>query len=246
MGTVASALGGFVLGATVARLLDPRSGARRRAQVLQKGVHTTHEAADFTGKSLRDLRNRSRGIWHAIFGPRGPVDDAVLVERVRSKLGRVSSHPGAIEVSVSDGCVELRGPVLAVEHRQVIDAVACVRGVSRVDDDLQLHQQPDVPALQGGAARPIPRLKLLQENWAPGMRLVVGSAGAALIAWGAARRGIFGVSTGGIGALLLARSIANRPVKRVVGVGAGRRGVDVPEQGRATGRERQVIRNELS
>jgi uncharacterized membrane protein len=227
MRTVSSALGGFVLGATVARLLDPRSGARRRAQVLQKGMHTTHEAADFTGKSLRDLRNRSRGILHALFGSTGPVDDAVLVERVRSKLGRFSSHPGAIEVSVSDGCVELRGPVLAAEHQQVIDAVADVRGVRRVDDDLQVHKQPDVPALQGGAGRRIPRPELLQENWAPGTRLIVGSAGATLIAWGVARRSILGVSAGGIGALLLARSIANLPVKRVVGVGAGRRGVDV-------------------
>jgi BON domain len=246
MRTVSSAIGGFVLGATVARLLDPRSGARRRAEVLQKSVHTTHEAAEFTGKSLRDLRNRSRGIWHALFGPRGPVDDAVLVERVRSRLGRVSSHPGAIEVSVSDGCVELRGPVLATEHQQVIDAVADVRGVSRVDDDLQLHKQPDVPALQGGAGRPIPRPELLQENWAPGTRLVVGSAGAALIGWGVARRGILGVSAGGIGVLLLARSIANVPVKRVVGVGGGRRGVGMRKTGKVTGREHQVTQDQIS
>src|SRR5437016_4014184 len=86
MNTLTTGVGGFVLGVAAARFLDPRAGARRRAEVVQKSVHAAHIAADAAVKSSRDLRNRSRGLWHAIFAPEGPVDDAVLVERVRSRL----------------------------------------------------------------------------------------------------------------------------------------------------------------
>ena len=101
-------------------------------------------------------------------------------------------------------------------------------GVSAVEDRLELHKRTDdVPALRGGAGRPIPRPELLQENWAPGTRLLVGTAAAGLIGWGAIRRDIVGAGVAGIGALLLARCIANLPVRRLTGAGAGRRGVDV-------------------
>ncbi|TMA36800.1 MAG: SRPBCC family protein [Deltaproteobacteria bacterium] len=223
MKTLTTGVGGFVLGVAAARFLDPRAGARRRAEVVQKSVHAAHKAADAAGKSSRDLRNRSRGLWHAIFAPEGPVDDAVLVERVRSRLGRVCSHPGALEVSAAGGCVVLRGPVLASEYK-----AACVGGVMALTEELELHKQPDdVPALQGGTRHPLPRPELLQENWAPGIRVLMGAASAGLIGLGAARRDLPGSVIAGCGVLLLARSATNLPVRRLIGVRAGRRGIDV-------------------
>ena len=228
MKTLTMGMAGFVLGVGAARLLEPRGGARRRAEVVQKSARLAHEAADFAGKSSRDLKNRSRGLWHALFGWRGPVDDEVLVERARSRLGRVCSHPGAIEVFARDRRVELRGPVLASEHDQVVREVERVPGVSAVEDRLEVHERPDdVPALQGGAGRSVPRPELLQENWAPATRLLVGAAGAGLFGWGAARRDLPGLGVAGLGALLLGRSITNLPVRRLLGVGAGQRGIDV-------------------
>ena len=228
MKTLTTGVGGFVLGVAAARFLDPRAGARRRAEVVQKSVHAAHKAADAAGKSSRDLRNRSRGLWHAIFAPEGPVDDAVLVERVRSRLGRVCSHPGALEVSAAGGCVVLRGPVLASEYKQIVEAAACVGGVMALTEELELHKQPDdVPALQGGTRHPLPRPELLQENWAPGIRVLMGAASAGLIGLGAARRDLPGSVIAGCGVLLLARSATNLPVRRLIGVRAGRRGIDV-------------------
>ncbi len=228
MKTLTTGVGGFVLGVAAARFLDPRAGARRRAEVVQKSVHAAHKAADAAGKSSRDLRNRSRGLWHAIFAPEGPVDDAVLVERVRSRLGRVCSHPGALEVSAAGGCVVLRGPVLASEYNQIVEAAACVGGVMALTEELELHKQPDdVPALQGGTRHPLPRPELLQENWAPGIRVLMGAASAGLIGLGAARRDLPGSVIAGCGVLLLARSATNLPVRRLIGVRAGRRGIDV-------------------
>jgi len=228
MNTLTTGVGGFVLGVAAARFLDPRAGARRRAEVVQKSVHAAHIAADAAAKSSRDLRNRSRGLWHAIFTGDGPVEDAVLVERVRSRLGRVSSHPGAIEVSVADGCVVLRGPVLASEYGGIVEEAACVGGVRALTEELEVHKRPDdVPALQGGTRHPSPRPELLQENWAPGIRLLMGTAGAGLIGLGAARRDLPGFGIAGFGALLLARSAANLPVRRLVGIGPERRGIEV-------------------
>jgi hypothetical protein len=224
MKTLTIGLGGFVLGAAAARLFDPRTGARRRAEVVQKSLHAAHHAADFAGKSSRDLTNRSRGLWHALFGGVGPVDDDVLVERVRSRLGRVCSHPSAIETTASGGVVELRGPVLAADYRQLLDEVTSVRGVSAVIDDLQIHERPgDVPGLQGEGRRAEPHaVDILQDSWAPATRLLAGTLGASLIGCGAARRDLVGFGIAAFGGLVLARSVANLPVKQLVEARAGR------------------------
>ena len=243
MKTLTMGMTGFVLGVGAARLLERRGGARRRAEVVQRSQRLAHEAADFAGKSSRDLKNRSRGLWHALFAWRGPVEDEVLIERVRSRLGRVCSHPGAIEVFACDSRVELRGHVLASEHHQVVREVERVPGALAVDDQLEVHQRSEsVPALQGGAGRHAPRPELLQENWAPATRLLVGAAGAGLIGWGTERRDLTGLGIAGLGAVLLGRSVTNLPVRRLLGVGAGRRGIAVRKSIHIVGPPEEVYR----
>src|SRR5207244_7213293 len=100
-------------------------------------------------------------------------DGIVLAERVRSHLGRVCSHPGAIEVRSAGGAVTLEGDVLASEHAPLLACVRTVRGVHDVRDELHVHQSAaGIPALQGGRARgEVPAL--LQHNWAPSIRVLV-------------------------------------------------------------------------
>jgi len=228
MKTLTTGIGGFALGVAAARLFDLQSGARRRAAVIQKLIHAAHAAADAASKSSRDLRNRSLGLWHALFGADRPVDDEVLVARVRSRLGRVCSHPSAIDVDAEAGCIALRGAVLASEYRPVMEEAACVPGVIGLADELEVHKRPDdVPALQGGAGRRERRPELLREDWAPGIRLLAGAAGAGLIGAGAFRRGLPGFGLAGLGAALLARSVTNLSLRRLTGAGAGRRAIDV-------------------
>ncbi|MBI2186109.1 MAG: hypothetical protein HYU37_03165 [Acidobacteria bacterium] len=51
------------------------------------------------------------------------------------------------------------------------------------------HEQPEhIPALQGGRAPVGQRLDVLQTNWAPATRVLVGGAGMALAVAGAVRR----------------------------------------------------------
>ncbi|XYH95377.1 hypothetical protein ACMHYB_47485 [Sorangium sp. So ce1128] len=111
---IAAALG---IGAGLMYTLDPDRGARRRAGARDKTVGLAHQTGALLDKSSRDLRHRSRGVLanaKAMFR-RGTVSDDVLADRVRAKLGRVVSHPRAIDVQAFDGCVTLRGPVLARE-----------------------------------------------------------------------------------------------------------------------------------
>jgi uncharacterized membrane protein len=67
----------------------------------------------------------------------------------------------------------------------------------------------------------------MQTNWSPAARALVGAAGSTLAVWGIARRGVSGAAIGFLGAAALARSISNKEMKRLVGVGSGRRAVDI-------------------
>jgi uncharacterized membrane protein len=156
------------------------------------------------------------------------VSDEVLVQRVRAKMGRYVSHPSSIEVSAHQGYVTLRGPILAHEVGNFLNALAKVRGVTGLNNQLEVHKVPgDVPGLQGGIARPGERFELRQENWAPAARFAVGTAGSALTLYGAKRPGVLGTMASLLGLGLVARSVTNLKLKRLLGVDAGRRAVDI-------------------
>ena len=125
-------LAGAGLGAALTFVFDPNLGGRRRALVRDKIVRASHVTRDGFSASSRDLRNRARGVVAATRGRlwRGEVDDEVLVERVRAKLGRACSHPRAIDVIAKSGDVTLRGPILADEVDDLLALAASVRGVT--------------------------------------------------------------------------------------------------------------------
>jgi len=138
------------------------------------------------------------------------------------------SHPHAIRVDAQDGNLTLRGPILQHEVHDLLRAVGRVAGVKHVDCQLEVHKQAgDIAALQGGRQRPGDRFELMQENWAPATRLVMGSLGAGIGFYGFARRDIWGAFIGLFGASLLVRSASNLETRRLIGAGAGRRGVDI-------------------
>src|SRR5262249_34570433 len=155
------------------------------------------------------------------------VSEHVLVERVRSKLGRYVSHVHAIMVTARDGRVTLSGPILAQEMNDLISGVCSVRGVTDVENRLEVHKEAgDFPALQGGRGRPGERPNLAEANWAPATRLLAGAAGGALLGYGCTQRFPVACVLGTIGLGLLARATTNMEMARLLGLG-GRRGVDV-------------------
>jgi hypothetical protein len=218
---------GFVnaalLGAAVMYVLDPDRGRRRRALARDKAVLALHEVREALDVTARDLANRTRGLAAESVSAirRRQAPDVVLHERVRAKLGRVVSHPGAIEVSSQDGVVTLSGPILEAEMEQTLNAVSKVRGVRQVENRLQAHAEAQgVPGLQGGSDRPGERFELMQENWAPATRFLVGLTGAMLTGYGFERRSIPGAVVGLAGAALLTRAAANLPARRLARLAA--------------------------
>ena len=223
-------LGGLGLGAGLMYLLDPDRGRRRRDLVRDRVSSRVGRSESSLGKTARDSANRARGLlWRARgrIVPEGRVADDVLAERVRSKMGRHVSHPGAIEVAASRGRITLSGPVLAYEVDDLVDAVASVRGVREIENWLQVHQEPgDVPGLQGPPRRTGETSEFLQDNWTPAARLAAGTAGGTLLLLGLARLGKLGAAATAIGAGLLTRSVANQPLRRLAAVGVGPEAVD--------------------
>lgn len=211
---------GLGLGTGLMFLLDPARGRRRRALLRDKAAWAVRKTGDCVQVTSRDLRNRTEGIVSGIQSrfSSEPVDDAVLVERVRSKLGRVVSHPGAIHVTAQDGNVTLSGPVLTAEVPELLACVNRVQGVNEVTNNLELHDEPgNHPALQGGRERDGGRFEFFQENWSPAARLVAGAAGASLAAYAGTRRDALGAGLGAAGLLLLTRGITNTGFKQMMG-----------------------------
>jgi len=214
--TTISLISGAAIGAGLMCLADPGRGNRRRSFVRDKVVHGIRLLGNVIDKGIRDIRNRGRGIaaeaWCAL--KRDDVSDDILVDRVRAKIGRTVSHPSAIEVSTKNGRVVLSGPVLESEADDLIDAAYSVRGVRDVESRVETHRTSEnVLGLQGGSGRTRPRPELLQENWAPGTRLLVGVGGAIALAFPTRNRSI-SLTSRIVGGLLLARAVTNLPVRR--------------------------------
>ena len=203
---------GAGLGAAAMFLLDPARGKRRRALVRDKLELLTRKTGDCIEVTTRDVTNRTRGLISEIKARLSSEipDDTVLVNRVRSKLGRVVSHPAAIDVTAQNGTVTLSGPVLAGEVPHLLSCVKWTPGVQDVNNNLEVHEAAENhPALQGGHEIGGGRFALLQENWSPTARLLAGTAGASLAVYGGVRRNALGAGLGAAGLLLMTRGITN-------------------------------------
>ena len=210
-------------------LLEPQQRRRRVALMRDKAVHLAREGSDITEAGARDLAHRATGVASGLGKAlhSAPVDDVVLVERVRSQLGRWTSRPHAIQVSAVNGRVSLSGPVLRSEHDRLLRKIAKVHGVRDVEDRMQAHLDAQgVPSLQGGHGRAGPRPEFLQGNWSAGPRLLAAVGGTALAWHGLGQRGLGGTLMAIVGAGLAARAATNMDLRRLRG-GRGRRGVDI-------------------
>jgi BON domain-containing protein len=213
VGLLVSTLGG----AALMFLLDPQAGGRRRARLRDQAIRAAHRTSDAVDVTSRDVTNRARGVVAHIRGRlrNETVTDPVLDARVRSRIGAVIGHAGAIDVAVRDGRVTLGGPVLASEVDRLLRKVRGVRGVKEIESLLEVHETPgDVPALQG-RPRPPRRgevFELLQTQWSPAARLAAGVTGGAISVAGIRRGGLLGPVLTFAGTSLLYRAVTNRPL----------------------------------
>ncbi|WP_224360754.1 SRPBCC family protein [Hyalangium versicolor] len=224
MTRAAWALGGVGLGAGLMYWADPRNGRWRRALVREKAWHVLCGVGDGLEVVARDMAHRSRGLFFELRGrlQAEDVDDVTLEARVRSALGRVCSHPGAIRVACDHGTVAMAGPILASEVKLVLARIRKVRGVLEIDDALEAHTEAGShPDLQGGVSRLGDRPELLQHHWSPTARFIAGLGGVGLLGYGLSRRGGLRPLLAGAGLLLGLRGVMNLELKRLMGVGVG-------------------------
>jgi hypothetical protein len=208
---------GVGIGSGLSYFFDPDRGAGRRARVRDALTHTTTVTRRALTTTGRDAAHRTHGIVASLRSRvrPAPVDDWILYERVRAKLGRLVSHPHAIGVMAGDGVVRLRGLVLEDEVRELLRGVRRVRGVREVVDQLERHAKSEnIPSLQGGRERAGDWIDLRRNRWAPSTRAAVAAGGAALITTGAVRRDLMGVGLTIAGVLLVGRAAMNLPFAR--------------------------------
>jgi uncharacterized protein with GYD domain len=184
--TIPNFLSGAALGAAVMFILDPIRGHRRRAMLKDKAFHALHETQGALDVASRDLVHRAQGFVaeaRHLFDSM-PVDDDVLVARVRSRMGRVVSHPGMIEVSARNGQVTLRGQIPEAELDALLRIAGSVRGVSGVINRLDAREAMESQSQKRRA--PILGART------PAGRLVAVLAGGGTIGSALLARGVFG------------------------------------------------------
>ena len=212
-----ASLAGAVVGAGLMYALDPTSGSRRRALARDQLVSAKRRLHDATVSTWSDARNRGHGLWASLrarAAPDQPTDD-VLEQRIRSSIGRLLRFPRLVKVHAHDAMAILEGAVPADEAAALIRHVRAVRGVAGV--------QPPFPP-----RRPGPRFQLMQRNWAPSVRALVGALGTVLFL-AASRRGlVVGSAMRLIGALAVLRAATNEPIEDRLA--RQPRGAEVPEE----------------
>lgn len=209
---------GVTLGAIAMYLLDPDKGRRRRARLQDKLQRVANETILLANQATRDAANRLHGMNARLQpGLRADrsLDDLRLIERVRAALGRVVTHPHAIQVGVRGRTVVVSGPILSDEVRDLVDAIHDVPGVQAIENHLDLHERGEpVPSLQGEG-----RKRTRGDAWPPVMRMGALVSGAILTVYGLGRRSLTGV---------LLASAASALVRRALAHPAGARGHALP------------------
>jgi len=215
-------LGGAALGAAAMFVLDPDKGKRRRALFRDRTRGLVADTRDAVGVAARDATHRIDGLRaraRRLFTNAPVRDDLQLIERVRARLGRLVSHPHAIQVGANDGRVTLSGPILRHEVPRLLDSIRSVWGVSEVEDRLVAHDHADaISSLQGDGKRRYAQPALLRKSWAPGVRGGAMLGGTLLSLYGMRRGSLAGCAVTGIGIALALRAATNRPLSRLVHV----------------------------
>jgi hypothetical protein len=215
-----SVVGAAALGVVAMYMLDPDKGKRRRALIGDKAYSVVSDTRQALGAATRDAAHRIEGLRaraRRLMTDAPVPDDLQLIERVRARIGRLVSHPHAIQVGANNGRVTLSGPVLAYEVSRLLNAIRNVWGVSSVEDRLVVYDSPEsISSLQGGGdRRPAPMLT--RERWTPAAQGAAIIGGSLLSLYGLRDRSLSGLVLAGGGLALLLRGATNRPLEQLVG-----------------------------
>ena len=179
-------IAGAGVGAGCMYLMDPDRGRSRRAVLRDRTRSAYRDVRTSLERAQADLVNRANGLHaHArSVVHHEPVGDDQLIARVRANLGRLVSHPHAIDVIARDGTTTLSGDVLEDEAKELVSQVGTIQGVSLVCDHLLRHRDAaKISSLQGGRERRAGS-QVSPQEWPPAFRMLSGVAGVSLEIYG--------------------------------------------------------------
>lgn len=199
------------VGAGCMYLMDPDRGRYRRVLLRDKTTSAYREVRMSLERAQADLANRAHGLLARAKSAvqHESVEEDQLIARVRARLGRLVSHPHAIEVVARDGTITLSGAVLENEAQELVSGVCAIRGVSLVCDHLVRHRDAaNISSLQGGRERHAGQPQVFRHEWPPALRMLAGIAGGSLELYGlfSSSRGLWALP---LGLVLLARGISS-------------------------------------
>lgn len=148
LSTVLGAAAAFAAGALLMYLFDPNTGRRRRALARDRGAAMGNNAAHLVQGKARRAADQVRGTLARARDRLStePLDDELLHDRIRSKLGRLVDHPASVEVHVHDGRVQLKGEVLDEELHHLIATLSSMRGVRNLESLLRTSSHAPSPS----------------------------------------------------------------------------------------------------
>ncbi len=132
-----------VAGVLAAFFLDPTSGRRRRAEVLQRVPAFFRRRGRQLSRAGRAASAEVHGIQQKVTHLREEpkdLNDSTLTEKVKTELFRDPEVPkGQINVNVQEGVVQLRGEVPKPELiEELVEKARSIQGVRDVENLLHL------------------------------------------------------------------------------------------------------------
>jgi len=219
------------LGAGLAYFFDPKQGEQRRTLLRDKANNLVNRMDESIYATVEDTRNKTRGVlseWTAKLSNQDSPD-WLLAERVRSALGRLSSHSHSVKVRAEDGQVYLSGSILKDEKDAIVKAASRTRGVRDVVDELEVFYSPeemsafeDTPTFKN---QDTPAWK--QQSLSPATRLLSSVGGSLLTLYGLKRRGLAKPVLSTAGLLLTARGMTNMDTSSLLGLSTAGNGIRV-------------------
>lgn len=211
-------LGTLGLGAGLMYLFDPDKGKRRRAVARDRASHLSNAARRKLKKTSHDFTNRAYGTFRetkSLISRRNEaVSGETLEARIKTRLGRLTSHPNALKTKVEDGWVILSGAILEAEADDVLKKISKMCGVKAVEDRLERHTPEDkIPALLNGKAKGKTNGKAA--HWSPAKRVLAATAGGALTYYAARRGGLIGQLFGAAGIALVTRGVTDKTIENL-------------------------------
>lgn len=216
---------GLGAGAAALYLADPKNGQRRRAELASGARLLLKKVAHEGEKSLRDSRNRLAGLATQLWPSSGASlpSDQVMEARIRSRLGRVTSHVRRIHVLCDRGTATLWGSVPEEQLSLVIRAVENTPGVTGIIDHLEACRPDEAVATHSlRDARDQMRL-----DWSPSKRLLVGATGAALAVYGWKRKDAAGKALSLLGTGMAVRSTMRQHLRASLAIGESSPGFEI-------------------